>query len=123
MPKVQVNQDKPSPSWKIDSSFDGDTVKHIFTNKNNNPVVAKSNQSLFASNLVCETGHANIDNACVCPSSSNTVPFYNEKTKLDNLFQPGYGQPNIQVPKPIQCLMTERGPSSTWGGFDNMHKK
>jgi hypothetical protein len=99
------------PAGFTSSSYDGVSVKHMYTNpKTKRVVLYNQNEAAYDNLLSCQTGVSNIDNVCMCPGSSNSVPFNGEQNILGRLFTPE--QPNM-FPDPTQamrCLIAERRP-------------
>jgi len=94
------------------STYDGISVKHLYKYPHAHRVVLfDGKETIYNNNLVCSSGVANADNACVCQGSPNTAPFFPEQhNMMRELFVPE--QPNMfaQPTGAARCLMAERSP-------------
>ena len=99
------------PSSLVQGVFDGTAVRNVYTLPGiHRQVFVPQDQTYFDMHLVCKQGMDNIDNQCVCSTSSNSTPYNTRTEAMSNLFVPENPKFIPSINPALKSLMRDRAP-------------
>ena len=95
----------------VEGVFDGTAVRNLYTIPSlHRQVFVPQDHTHFNMHLVCKQGMDNVDNKCVCPTSSNTTPYNARSGAMSHMFVPENPHLIPSINPALKCLMRDRAP-------------